>query len=144
MKLILDQDILKINFFEDTKILGIIAPLKSHFFCWQINKSLGTEFKLNNEIEIQVKRKKRDYYFNIYEWKESDCFLKHYIYHNQFDGEYLLPELRNMDFIWLMKGEIEEEQCKTIIEAIKNISSVQLVVELSNEQIKNKDNIIFF
>lgn len=70
-------------------------------------------------------------------------FLEHYIYQNQYDGEYLLPEFRNMDFLWLMKGDIfDEEKYKWIVDSIKKITGVQLVVELQTDQIKNKHHLI--
>ena len=144
MKLKLDQDKLYEDFFDTTRLLGIIAPIKNYSFCWQINNSIGTVFKLNNEIEISLKRKKRDYYFSVYEWQEPESSLVHYLYHNHYDGEYLLPEFKNMDFLWLMKGElVEEEKCTWLINAIKNIYGVQLVAELTDENIKNKGNLVF-
>lgn len=144
MKLKLDQDYLTQTFFDTTRLLGVMAPIKSYMFCWNVNNLLGTQFVLNNEIEIHLKKKKRDYYFNVYEWMEPDTALTHYIYHNQYDGEYLLPEFRNMDFLWLMKGEVvNDEKCNIIRTAIKNLSSVQLVAELTNEKIINKGNLVF-
>ena len=144
MKLKLDQDLLNEDFFENTHLLGIIAPIKNYFFCWQLNNELGVEFRLNNEVEIHLIKKKRDYFFNIYEWSETETSLTHYLYHNQFDGEYLLPEFRNMDFLWLMKGDlIEKNKLHQINAGIKNIQRVQLVAELTSEKIKNKGNMIF-
>ena len=144
MKLKLDQDTLNNDFFDNTRILGIMAPIKNYLFCWQINNTLGIEFRLNNEVEIHLRKKKRDYYFNLYEWGEPESYLTHYLYHNQYDGEYLLPEFRNFDFLWLMKGDmVEDEKFYKITAAIKSIESVQLVAELSSDQIKNKGNMVF-
>ncbi|MFX4865172.1 IPExxxVDY family protein, partial [Acinetobacter baumannii] len=68
----------------------------------------------------------------------------HYLYQNQFDGEYLLPEFKHMDFLWLMKDDyVDEEKCNWILQTVRNLSGVQLVAELTNEQIKNKGNMIF-
>jgi hypothetical protein len=144
MKLVLDQEPLTIDFFSNTRLLGIMAPIKNHLFCWQINNTLGIKFRLNNDIEIHRRKKNRDYYFNVYEWAESENYLTHYLYYNKCDGEYLLPEFRNMDFLWLMKGEwVDNEQCKIIVNGIKSIDGVQLVAELTNEKIKNKEFLIF-
>jgi cytochrome b subunit of formate dehydrogenase len=49
-----------------------------------------------------------------------------------------------MDFLWLMKHEmVEEEKCNWIKQIVRNIHGVQMVVELTNEQIKNKGNMVF-
>ena len=56
--------------------------------------------------KIQLKRKKRDYYFAIFQYCETSNSLVHYLYNNQFDGEYLLPEFRHLDFLYLLKGDV--------------------------------------
>ncbi len=144
MKLKLDQDTLNNDFFDNTRLLGIMAPLKNYFFCWQVNNMLGVNFRLNSDAELHLRKSRRDYYFNLYEWTEPESYLTHYIYHNQNDGNFLLPEFRNMDFLWLMKGDmVEDEKISTIATGIRNIFGVQLVAELTSEQIKNKGNMMF-
>ena len=143
MKLKLNQDELTENFFHDTRLLGIVVSAKSYRFCWQLNNSLGYDFRLNPDLEIHLQKKGRQYFFSVYQHAVNN-FLSHFIYHNQYDGEYLLPEFKHMDFLWLIKGEIvPDEECRKLIQSIKNVNDVQLVAELTNEQIKNKGNLIF-
>ena len=143
-KLRLNMDEINEDFFEDTRLLGIMAPLKSYQLCLQLNGLLGYQFRLNTEIDIHVRKKDRNYYFSVYQSSETNSFLEHYLYHNQFDGEYLLPEFRHIDFLWLMKGDfVDDEKCQFIRQTVNSIAGVQLVVELTNEQIKNKGNMIF-
>jgi len=143
MKLKLNQDELTENFFHDTRLLGIVVSAKSYRFCWQLNNSLGYDFRLNPDLEIHLQKKGRQYFFSVYQHAVNN-FLSHFIYHNQYDGEYLLPEFKHMDFLWLIKGEtVPDEECRKLIQSIKNVNDVQLVAELTNEQIKNKGNLIF-
>jgi len=144
MKLVLDTEGLTDDFFEDTKLLGIMAPVKDYQFGWQLNQLMGIEFRINNDIEIQLTRKRRNYFFAVFDFHENTGSLSHYLYNNQFDGEYLLPEFKHLDFLWLMKGDfISDETLQEYITAIKTISGVQLVMELTNEKIKNKEHLIF-
>lgn len=143
-KLLLNTRELTDDFFEDTRLLGIMAPVKDYQFCWRLNSSLGTDFRMNNEIEIQLTKKKRNYFFGVYEFCEPTGSLSHYIYNNLFDGEYLLPEFRHLDFLWLMKGdEVADTALQQTIQSIKLIEGVQLVVELTNEKIRNKEHLVF-
>ena len=143
-KLILDKQQLTEDFFEDTRLLGIMAPVKDYQFCWHLNSNIGLNFRVNNDIEIKLTRKKRWYYFGVYEYCEPTRFLSHYVYNNQFDGEYLLPEFKHLDFLWLMKGdEVSDESLNETIQIIKGINNVQLVTELAAGQIKNKENLVF-
>ncbi|MDP1843736.1 MAG: IPExxxVDY family protein [Sediminibacterium sp.] len=144
MKLRLDVDELNDDFFEDTRLLGITATVKNYQFCMQLNNMLGYDFRLNPEIEIHLKKKSRNYYFSIYQYSEPNTPLIHYLYQNQFDGEYLLPEFKHMDFLWLMKYDyVDEDKCNWIKQTIRNLNGVQMIVELTNEQIKNKGNMVF-
>jgi hypothetical protein len=132
------------EFFEDTRLLGIMAPVKDYQFCWHINNILGMDFRINHDIEIQLKRKSRNYFFTVFEYCEPTGSLAYFVYNNQFEGEYLLPEFKHFDFLWLMKGDIvSNELLQQTINLIKNINSVQLVAELTNEKIKNKEHLVF-
>ena len=144
MKLKLDLDDLANDFFDNTRLAGIVAPLKSYQFCWNLNHLLHFDFRINNDIEIQLQKKRRDYYFSVFEYREPTGSLVHYLYNNQYDGEYLLPELRHLDFLWLMKGDtVADAFFHQILDSVKTISGVQLVMELTNEKIKNKGHLIF-
>jgi hypothetical protein len=144
MKLTLDNKELTDCFFEDTHLLGIMAPVKDYQFCWHLNSSIGLDFRLNNDIEIKLIKKKRSYFFSVYEYSEPNRFLSHYVYNNQYEGEYLLPEFKHLDFLWLMKGdEVSDAALHETIQTIKAINSVQLVLELTNEKIKNKEHLVF-
>ncbi len=144
MKLVLDSKDLTDGFFEETRLLGIMAPMKDYQFCWQLNSLLGVDFRINNEIEIQLTKKNRHYFFSVYEYAEKHIPLVHYLYNNQFDGEYLLPEFKHLDFLWLLKGDVAKDfTIEPLIDSLKNIKSVQLVMEMTNEKIRNKEHLIF-
>ncbi len=143
MKLKIDNETLAQEFFEDAILLGIVAPIKDYQFSWQLNQLLGFNFRVNNDIEIQLKKKQRKYFFSIYEYQVPSTSLTHYLYNNQFDGEYLLPEFKHLDFLWLIKGDVvQAEDLKILVQAIKSLAGVQLINELTNEKIKNKQYLI--
>lgn len=144
MKLTLDNKDLTDGFFEEAKLLGIMAPIKDYQFCWQLNHFLGVDFRMNNELEIQLRKKARSFFFSIYEYAQPATCLMHYLYKNQHDGEYLLPEFKHLDFLWLLKDDyVSDGYLQQLIQSIRTIDGVQLVVELTNEKIKNKEHLVF-
>lgn len=144
MKLRIDNETLAAEFFEETRLLGIVAPIKDYAFIWHINESLGYKFRINNSLEIQLKKKERDYFFSIYEFVVPGCCMVHYLYNNQYDGEYLLPEFKHLDFLWLAKGErMDAPEVRALQHSIKLLPAVQLVTEMTNEKIRNKQHLIF-
>lgn len=143
-KFVLDTKEITDFFFEETRLLGVMASLKDYHFCWLLNNYLGVDFRVNPEIEIQLLKKNRNYFFSVYEYKEPTGSLEHYIYNNRFDGEYLLPEFKHLDFLWLMKGDmVTDEQVQQKTESLRQLQEVQLILELTLEKIKNKEHLVF-
>ena len=144
MKLKIDNEALAEEFFEDSLLLGIVAPIKDYQFSWQLNQMLGLDFRVNNDIEIQLTKKQRTYFFSIYEYAVPAVSLTHYLYNNQYDGEYLLPEFKHLDFLWLIKGDpVAAEDLRILLQSIRSLQGVQLVSEMAHEKIKNKQHLIF-
>ncbi len=144
MKLKLNLDDMTDEFFEDTRLLGLVAPIKDYQFCWHLNNRLRFDFRINNSIEIQLNKKARTYFFCVYEYPEPGNSLQHFLYNNQFDGEYLLPEFKHLDFLWLLKGDVVgDEKLAHLMNCIRTVSGVQLVMELAHDKIKNKGHLIF-
>ena len=143
-KLKLNIDGIEDDFFSGTHLLGIMTPVKNYRFIWQVNANTGFDFRLNTDVEIQLKRKGRNYFFSVYQFCQTECELEHFIYYNQFEGEYLLPEFKHLDFLWLMRGNvITDEDFLSVQNKLKTIEGTQLVTELTQEKIKNKGNLIF-
>ncbi len=143
MKIKFDNTYTTNSFFEDVQLLGIVAPIKDYHFCWQVNKSLHFDFRNNTTYEIELLKKERHYYFAVYEYQIVNTCLTHYIYANQFDGEYLLPQYKHLDFLWLIKGDfVSQLELQIIIAQIKSIHQVQLVTVLTNDTIKHREHLV--
>jgi len=144
VKLELDTREIVEDFFEDTKLLGIVTIVKDYRFCWNLNNILALDFRISHEKEIKLARKGREYFFPVYEYLEPYNALSHYLYNNLHDGEYLLPEFKNLDFLWLMKNDTVTPQYLNQLKAmLRNIPGIQLITELTSEKIKNKEYLIF-
>ncbi len=144
MKLRLDIETMTDDFFEETRLLGIMAPVKNYLFCWHLNQKLGYNFRLNTDIVLERHKKGRKYFFSLYHHCEQNSPLTHYLYHNHCDGEFLLPEFKHMDFLWLMKGDpVDNPKCEHILSSVKSIAGVQMATEITNEKIRNKEHLVF-
>jgi len=144
VKLRIDNNSMIGDFFSDARLLGIVAPMEQYRFCWHLNRMLNFNFRINHNLEIQLNKKTRNYFFPIYEYNNPSVIIKHYLYSNKDDGEFLLPEFRHLDFLWLTKDDIiTDEEINLLTGSIKSIPAVQLVTELTHEKIKNKQHLIF-
>ena len=144
LKLKIDNEALAEEFFDGSRLMGIVAPVKDYQFSWQLNQVTGFNFRINHDIEIQLTKKLRKYYFSIYEYAVPSASLVHYLYNNQFEGEYLLPEFKHLDFLWLTKGDlVSDDELKMLMQTVRTLPGVQLITEMTNEKIKHKQHLIF-
>jgi hypothetical protein len=140
----LDADLVIESFFEDTYLLGIVAPIPDFQFVWEVNRSMNFEFRIDIEKEIELQRKSRRYYFGIYDYNIPTTGLYHHIFNNKSDGDHLLQEFKHLDYLWLIKGEmLNPAELLDLINRIKEVPKVQLVVNLSSQKIKQKDLLLF-
>ena len=144
MKLKLNIEDMTDGFFEDTRLIGMVAPIKDYQLVLQLNNRLRFDFRNNHDLEIQLTKKQRQYFFGIYEYHEPGTALGHFLYNNQFDGEYLLPEFKHLDYLWLQKGDtVSDEKLANLMNSVRAVPGIQLVMELKQDKIKNKGHLIF-
>ena len=143
MKLRIDNSESVDQFFENSRLMGIVAPIRHYQFCWMLNKYLKFDFRTYHDLEIQLEKKKRKYFFTIYNHNEPLISLEHFLYQNTFDGEHLLPEFKHLDYLWMIRGEaIKAEVFQNLMSSIRTILGVQMVTEIAQERIRNKTHLI--
>lgn len=142
MKLKLDDERMSDDFFEDTKILGIACSLKNYQFCWHIERTLNIPFATSADLQIGMEKNKRSYSFTVYEFIHPISSKEHFLYSNKHQGEFLLPELQHLDFIWLIRDPYNEaEEFNELQQRLRSIPGVQMVTEVPHEKIKSRDNL---
>ncbi|MGH2643441.1 MAG: IPExxxVDY family protein [Chitinophagaceae bacterium] len=131
------------SFFHDGKLIGIMSRMKPYRLCWEINRLLNFSFAMNHDLEITFLKKEKKCFFPVYEYLEPLRFTSHYLYNNHYKGEYLLPELKHTDYLWIIKGEYyNKEDIKYLMDTIKGIQEIQLATMLQAENLKNRENLI--
>jgi len=144
LKLSIDYKSMVERFYDEAKLLGLVAPIEPYQFCWKVNDLLHFDFRTRHDLQIQKHNKGRNYFFPIYQYKIPQTSIGHYIYVNHDDGEYLLPELKHFDYLWLMKfDEVDEDEIELFTKTIKTIPVLQMVTELAIDKIKKKEDLFF-
>lgn len=142
-QLVIDNEQIAEEYFEDASILGIQCGIEPHQFIWLVNKKFAYNFRYQAGSEIEVKKRGRSFKYPIFLCTEPQTNLQHIIYANQHDGEYLLSELRHFDYVWLIKGELKDPGFPLLlVSELKTIEPVQIVMQLSNDKIINKTKLV--
>ena len=142
-KLTINNNQLANEFFEDARLIGIQCPLETHQFVWTVNRQFGYGFAYQNDGEIRLREQRREYVYARYQCAEPNMELQHLLYENKDDGKHLLPELKHIDFLWLLKGDISDNGfIASLMTELRKLDPVQVVIELTNEKILNKEHLV--
>ncbi len=142
-KIIIDNDELAREFLEDACVLGIQTAMEAHRFIWAINRGFRLDLRYQPDVEIVLPKRAKNFLFPYYLYQDTISDMLHLVYVNKHDGEYLLPELKHFDFLWVLKSETEKrEQLQNIIASLRTMDQVQMVAELAGDKIKHKQNLV--
>lgn len=131
------------DFFQNGSLIGINSRMKCYQLCWEINRLMNFNFKMNRELEIMLIKKDKKCFFPVYNFEEPLRFTAHYLYNNHYKAEFLLNELKHTDFLWLIKGDYyNERDIQSLMDIIKKVSGIQMVIRLNFDDLKNKNNLI--
>lgn len=126
----------------DFILIGIICEKKDYRISMELNKKL--EINLSKEDEYSVFNSKRmeDKTFSFYEYTTEDDDRFNLISNKSQKG-FLLPELNQIDYLFvvrLLRMTLEEND---ILNAIKEIPIILGAYKLDATQLKSGENLVF-
>jgi hypothetical protein len=162
----LGKHTLQVEYDFDFLLIGISSHEKDYRICWALNNKLGIKLTKINSLEIKGKKQETSSFFSLYSYDHSKAFLEYNVIanisenklsitkqHNLFNNkelkqeyvetEFLLPEQNQMDYLFIIKGEINELEIKKIIKEIKEIDILLTAVRIDVSSLKSKHNLIF-
>lgn len=119
-------------------IWGINSPLVDYRLCWLLNNLLDWNFERVDDIEISSEKDDSTIYFNAYKYENKEDFYTVEIIQNKNDGFVLLPELRNIDYIFIFDGEEDYFDKDEITPIFQQIQGIQSIFEIEIDNLKSK------
>lgn len=143
-KLVLDMGAVEDDFFTDTAMIGISSALPGYKFSWLINKSFAINFcrKPGSDVIYKPKKTSEEQHYSVYEHRLPYSECKYILYRLKSEKESLLPELKNLDYLWLLWGHPVCDTAQEVIKILREIPEVQLAQSLSREQLKHINHLL--
>jgi len=135
---------LVIEYDFDFQLAGVISTLKGYKLAWEINQKVGVKLVRQPDLAVGFKNQE-ERYFSFYAYETRLNRLK--LFKNKpvdyETGKYfLVPEFPRFDFILLTASE-DVNFTSMILQAIKEIPSVELVAPIATESLKSRSNFVF-
>jgi hypothetical protein len=143
VKLMLDVAAMQESFFSDAALIGIVSALPGYKFCWQMNRRFDIHLARDPESDICIKdSQKQEHYFPIYKYCLPLNGNSYLIYKLKHKKESLLPEVKQLDYLWMVQGGTAEDDADLIANYLREIPEVQLAQILQPEKLKNLAHLI--
>lgn len=127
----------------DFLLIGIVSHAKPYRLCWNLNKTMHFNLVSTNEkIEISNARKKQHFVFEIYNYNDEESRINYYLIPNKSGTGYLIPELKHVDYILMLKENLTAD-INLIIDQIRQSDQVMTCFEINTEEVKSLENLLF-
>jgi len=159
---------LEIEYDYDFVLIGISSHEKDYRFCWALNNKLNIELVKQESLEIKGKKQTTPSYFSFFTFDDADQFTEYSVLANfseskslastentlfetagkakdggQSENEFLIPEHKQMNYLFVIRGEMENEEVEELIKTLKEIDIVLTAVRIDVKSLKSKQNLIF-
>jgi hypothetical protein len=137
--LVLDNSALEDEFFEDVKLIGIVCASEYYQLISYINQCLGFGFVKNHELEIHI----HEQHFPVFEFVDDEKAMEHFIFCNRRGTDFMMPDAKNIDFIWLIKGNIQYQE--SIIQLpiyLKKVPGIDFCFDIKSTSLKMRQLLI--
>ena len=142
-KMTLNVAAMQEEFFSDTALIGIVSALPAYRFCWMLNEKFDMNFVRDAESDICIQdNQKQEHYFSIYKYCTPLNGNKYLIYKLKHDKESLLPEVKQLDYLWMIQSNSPEQDATQIANYLRDIADVQLAQVIMPDKLKNLSHLI--
>jgi hypothetical protein len=138
----LGKHTLEIEYDYDFVLIGISSHEKDYRICWAINNKLGLNLVKAEPLEIKDKKQDDLSHFSLFSFELPDEFREYFVIANRSEKGLLIPEQKQVDYFFIMRGEEEDESIMEKIRLIKEISLVQMAFRIDVNSLRSKQNLI--
>ncbi len=121
----------------DYRLVGLVSPLPDYRICWLLNKLFDISLYKIDDIQIDDANLKVVNAFSCFTYHEPITKTFFYLYKNKSEGGYFIPEIKQADYVYAIKGNFYKAQVSEIISKIKSILEIQLTFHINTDQIKS-------
>ena len=129
---------------EDFCLLGVVADEPDYRLCWLINQTLHMNFEKQEDLQLFHPRLKKDQVFSLFHYYDDDALIHFRIIQNRADTGFFLDELKNIDFLIHIQGEINTSRINDFMSSVGALEPVRMCVPSDLSRIRQKERLLLW
>lgn len=134
---------LEVEYEYDFELIGISCHIRDYKLCWIINKEFNFDFKREDDIEINIKKKGNSALYPKFSFCDEDNRIQYYLISNRGSVDFLIPEQKKADYLFLIQGSVSETHIHDVVQNLKRLDAIQLAFRIDVDSLKSKQNLLF-
>lgn len=130
----------------DFDLFGIVSQVKEYTLAWHLNQVRHFELLKGSDLEIELSDSS---VLLISNYQYETDFIKVHLLRNKLvskgtqTNHWLLPELRQFDYLLKVENRLEEPTTADIINSVKKLEVIDYLLKLDINKIKFKENLLY-
>ncbi len=120
------------NFF----LAGIVCSDPDYRLCWKLNTLLNLRLTKAGDHIVEQSR------HSLFSYVNEELFREYYMLANKGNQRYLVEELRHIDYFLIVKGALEADEQRSMLERIKKQDKVSAAFLIDVPSLKAKQNLL--
>jgi hypothetical protein len=137
---------IKLNISADIPItiIGIVSVESDLKLSWAINHLLDIQLTQSKMLAIQQPKTGKSIEFPLFQFDDDYHLLKYSLLGNRYKSNYFFDELKNIDFMLIVRGELEFENKAEILLRLKTSPEITALLLIDPVSLRRKDKLDFF
>ena len=135
---------IKLDYIPDFNflLLAIVSYEKDYKLVWDINNSLNFDFEKESDYRVFNRKSKVETEFPSFVYRNTSQYIDYRLLVNKTNEGILLEELKNIDFLMVIKGDYFEGYDKIIQMKLQKLDTVQSTFIIDIKTIKDKEHLL--
>ena len=129
---------------EDFCLLGVVTDEPDYRLCWLINQCLRMNFEKQDDLQLFHTKLKEEQVFSLFHYFDEDALISFRIISNRAENGYYLDELKNIDYLVHIQGEINTSRINDFMSSVGALEPVRMCVPSDLSRIKNKERLLLW
>ena len=118
-------------------LVGIVCHEKDYRLCWTLNNLFGIKLAKTDDHPTEHSQ------HSMFAFNQEVLFRDYYLIANRGKDGMLIEEHKQMDYFFIIKGSVEEEEARQLVEQIKKADVIGGAYSIDVPSLKSKHNLVF-
>ena len=132
---------LSVSIEEDYCLLGVVSDEPDYKLCWLINERLNFSFKKADDLLLFNGKVNEEQPYSIFQYDDENTMLSYRLIGNRVESGYFLLDLKNIDYILHIQGDIKPDNINELIRKLVSIDSIRMCVPVDLKKIKDRERL---